>query len=128
MSQYLWHFNVHVCSFLSDYRKPKLLSRDDLVLPWQPLFALVKEVFYSKQQQLGIVYYSKCVNVMIMYMHSYSCMCMHVRMFVRTYVCMYVCMYVCVYVCMYVCMCVCMYVCIHQGFFHGMGEHSPPWL
>ena len=73
---------VHVCT-LTDNRKSKLLSRDDLVLPWQPLFALVKEVFYSKQQQLGIVYYSKCVNIM--------CMC----------VCMYVCTYVimCVHTC-----------------------------
>ena len=72
-----------MCVFL--FRKSKLLSRDDLVLPWQPLFALVKEVFYSKQQQLGIVYYSKCVNIMC--------------------VCVYACMYVChnVRMCMYEC-------------------------
>ena len=76
-----------MCVFL--FRKSKLLSRDDLVLPWQPLFALVKEVFYSKQQQLGIVYYSKCVNIM--------CVCMHVRIYVIMCICACMNVFVCIY-------------------------------
>ena len=57
-----------------------MLSRDDLVLPWQPLFTLVKEVFYSKQQQLGIVLYSKYVcSCVYIYMCVYVCVCIHVH-------------------------------------------------
>jgi len=57
--------------------------------------------------------------------HTYTYVCMYVRLHACIYVCMYACMYVCVcecmYVCMYVrtsaCMCVptsvCMYICMH---------------
>ena len=66
----LYADNINIVSCVIVIRKPKLLSRDDLVLPWQPLFTLVKEVFYSKHQQLGIVLYSRCV-----YMCTCTCVC-----------------------------------------------------
>ena len=75
---------MYTCVVSLHYRKPKLLSRDDLVLPWQPLFTLVKEVFYSKQQQLGIVLYSK-----------YVCSCVYICVYI--YVFVYMCIYVFVY-------------------------------
>ncbi|XP_033120997.1 proteasome activator complex subunit 4-like [Anneissia japonica] len=35
-------------------KKRSILSREDLVLPWRPLYALVKRVLYSSYEQLGM--------------------------------------------------------------------------
>ena len=67
------------------------MSREDLVLPWRPLFTLVKEVFYSKHQQLGIVLYSRCVYVYAMYQMC-VCVCACVRMYVHACMCACTCL------------------------------------
>ncbi|XP_061414922.1 proteasome activator complex subunit 4 isoform X2 [Lethenteron reissneri] len=38
-------------------KKKDLLSRDDIVLPWRPLYQLVERVFYSKNEHLGLNWY-----------------------------------------------------------------------
>ncbi|XP_071961962.1 proteasome activator complex subunit 4-like [Antedon mediterranea] len=35
-------------------KKRNILSRDDLVLPWRPLYELVKRILYSSYEQLGM--------------------------------------------------------------------------
>ena len=36
------------------FRKRDLISRDDLVLPWRPLYDLVDFTFYSKHEAAGL--------------------------------------------------------------------------
>lgn len=44
--------------FLIFSRKPKTLTRDDLVLPWRPLYDVAREVARSKLADLGMRLYS----------------------------------------------------------------------
>lgn len=48
--------------FFFNTRKWRLLSRDDLTLPWKPLYQLVKQVFHSKFKILGMKIYSTYVH------------------------------------------------------------------
>nr|XP_054604918.1 proteasome activator complex subunit 4B-like [Nothobranchius furzeri] len=50
-------------------KKKELLSRDDLQLPWRPLYNLYERVIYSKTEDLGLVWFPKCV---VKYTCSYS--------------------------------------------------------
>uniref|UniRef100_A0A8C5BUL5 Uncharacterized protein n=1 Tax=Gadus morhua TaxID=8049 RepID=A0A8C5BUL5_GADMO len=43
-------------------KKKELLSRDDLQLPWQPLYLLYDRVVYSKTEHLGLVWYPSSVE------------------------------------------------------------------
>ncbi|XP_046888598.1 proteasome activator complex subunit 4B-like [Hypomesus transpacificus] len=38
-------------------KKKELLSRDDLELPWRPLYALCEKVFHSKTEHLGLIWF-----------------------------------------------------------------------
>ena len=40
-------------------RKRKLLTRDDLQLPWLPVYKLFKEVFYAKELKMGMKNYAR---------------------------------------------------------------------
>lgn len=40
-------------------RKKELLSRDDLQLPWRPLYNLYERVVYSKTEHLGLIWFPK---------------------------------------------------------------------
>uniref|UniRef100_A0A669AYM5 Proteasome activator Blm10 mid region domain-containing protein n=1 Tax=Oreochromis niloticus TaxID=8128 RepID=A0A669AYM5_ORENI len=40
-------------------KKKELLSRDDLQLPWRPLYDLYERVFYSKTEHLGLIWFPK---------------------------------------------------------------------
>lgn len=40
-------------------RKKELLSRDDLQLPWRPLYDLYERVVYSKTEHLGLIWFPK---------------------------------------------------------------------
>lgn len=44
------------------FRKLRLLTPDDLQLPWRPLYKLVQQVFHSKYKQLGMRIYSTYVS------------------------------------------------------------------
>ncbi|XP_033974849.1 proteasome activator complex subunit 4B-like [Trematomus bernacchii] len=43
-------------------KKKELLSRDDLQLPWRPLYALYERVVYSKNEHLGLVWFPNSVD------------------------------------------------------------------
>lgn len=40
-------------------RKKELLSRDDLQLPWRPIYDLYERVVYSKTEHLGLIWFPK---------------------------------------------------------------------
>jgi len=40
-------------------RKRKLLTRDDLQLPWLPVYKLFQEVFYAKELKMGMKNYAR---------------------------------------------------------------------
>uniref|UniRef100_A0A4W6FG58 Uncharacterized protein n=1 Tax=Lates calcarifer TaxID=8187 RepID=A0A4W6FG58_LATCA len=42
-------------------KKKELLSRDDLQLPWRPLYDLYERVIYSKTEHLGLIWFPKYV-------------------------------------------------------------------
>uniref|UniRef100_A0A672JGF3 Proteasome activator subunit 4b n=1 Tax=Salarias fasciatus TaxID=181472 RepID=A0A672JGF3_SALFA len=42
-------------------KKKELLSRDDLQLPWRPLYDLYERVAYSKTEHLGLIWFPKYV-------------------------------------------------------------------
>lgn len=46
-------------SFFFTNRKKELLSRDDLQLPWRPLYDLYDRVVYSKTEHLGLIWFPK---------------------------------------------------------------------
>lgn len=41
------------------FRKKELLSRDDLQLPWRPLYQVYERVVYSKTEHLGLVWFPR---------------------------------------------------------------------
>uniref|UniRef100_A0AAQ4Q0P3 Proteasome activator Blm10 mid region domain-containing protein n=1 Tax=Gasterosteus aculeatus aculeatus TaxID=481459 RepID=A0AAQ4Q0P3_GASAC len=41
-------------------KKKELLSRDDLQLPWRPLYDLYERVIYSKTEHLGLIWFPNC--------------------------------------------------------------------
>uniref|UniRef100_A0A8C6PNM7 Proteasome activator Blm10 middle HEAT repeats region domain-containing protein n=1 Tax=Nothobranchius furzeri TaxID=105023 RepID=A0A8C6PNM7_NOTFU len=43
-------------------KKKELLSRDDLQLPWRPLYNLYERVIYSKTEDLGLVWFPNSVD------------------------------------------------------------------
>ncbi|CAI5658584.1 unnamed protein product [Oreochromis niloticus] len=43
-------------------KKKELLSRDDLQLPWRPLYDLYERVFYSKTEHLGLIWFPNSVD------------------------------------------------------------------
>ncbi|XP_006791331.1 proteasome activator complex subunit 4B [Neolamprologus brichardi] len=43
-------------------KKKELLSRDDLQLPWRPLYDLYERVFYSKTEHLGLIWFPNNVD------------------------------------------------------------------
>ncbi|KAF3853760.1 hypothetical protein F7725_014448 [Dissostichus mawsoni] len=43
-------------------KKKELLSRDDLQLPWRPLYALYERAVYSKNEHLGLVWFPNSVD------------------------------------------------------------------
>lgn len=45
--------------FFFTNRKKELLSRDDLQLPWRPLYDLYDRVVYSKTEHLGLIWFPK---------------------------------------------------------------------
>lgn len=45
--------------FLTDYRKKELLSREDLQLPWRPLYEMLERILYSKTEHLGLNWFPK---------------------------------------------------------------------
>uniref|UniRef100_A0AAQ5ZZM2 Proteasome activator Blm10 mid region domain-containing protein n=1 Tax=Amphiprion ocellaris TaxID=80972 RepID=A0AAQ5ZZM2_AMPOC len=42
-------------------KKKELLSRDDLQLPWRPLYDLYERIIYSKTEHLGLIWFPKYV-------------------------------------------------------------------
>lgn len=44
---------------LFPFRKKELLSRDDLQLPWRPLYDVYEKVVYSKTEHLGLIWFPK---------------------------------------------------------------------
>ncbi|KAI4807509.1 hypothetical protein KUCAC02_027315 [Chaenocephalus aceratus] len=58
LSLHLQITNVCSCQF----RKKELLSRDDLQLPWRPLYALYERAVYSKNEHLGLVWFPNSVD------------------------------------------------------------------
>ncbi|XP_064386719.1 proteasome activator complex subunit 4-like, partial [Halichondria panicea] len=53
-------------------KKLKILSRDDLCLPWRPLYALRRRIFYSKFSELGMKIYPQhtCLAVEGLIQHA----------------------------------------------------------
>ncbi|XP_037836937.1 proteasome activator complex subunit 4B isoform X1 [Kryptolebias marmoratus] len=49
-------------SFFFPNRKKELLSRDDLQLPWRPLYNLYERVVYSKTEHLGLIWFPNSVD------------------------------------------------------------------
>lgn len=49
------------CPLRFPFRKKELLSRDDLQLPWRPLYDLYESVVYSKTEHLGLVWFPRYV-------------------------------------------------------------------
>lgn len=45
--------------FFFTNRKKELLSRDDLQLPWRPLYDLYDRVVYSKTEHLGLIWFPR---------------------------------------------------------------------
>ncbi|XP_035997904.1 proteasome activator complex subunit 4B isoform X2 [Fundulus heteroclitus] len=43
-------------------KKKELLSRDDLQLPWRPLYELYERIIYSKTEHLGLVWFPNSVD------------------------------------------------------------------
>uniref|UniRef100_A0A8C3A3V6 Uncharacterized protein n=1 Tax=Cyclopterus lumpus TaxID=8103 RepID=A0A8C3A3V6_CYCLU len=43
-------------------KKKELLSRDDLQLPWRPLYDLYKRIVYSKTEHLGLIWFPNSVD------------------------------------------------------------------
>ncbi|XP_037609870.1 proteasome activator complex subunit 4B-like [Sebastes umbrosus] len=43
-------------------KKKELLSRDDLQLPWRPLYDLYESVVYSKNEHLGLIWFPNSVD------------------------------------------------------------------
>ncbi|KAM4716279.1 proteasome activator complex subunit 4B-like [Anableps anableps] len=43
-------------------KKKELLSRDDLQLPWRPLYELYERVIYSKTEHLGLIWFPNSVD------------------------------------------------------------------
>uniref|UniRef100_A0A3B4UZE2 Proteasome activator Blm10 middle HEAT repeats region domain-containing protein n=1 Tax=Seriola dumerili TaxID=41447 RepID=A0A3B4UZE2_SERDU len=43
-------------------KKKELLSRDDLQLPWQPLYDLYERIIYSKTEHLGLIWFPNSVD------------------------------------------------------------------
>uniref|UniRef100_A0A8C7ZN05 Proteasome activator complex subunit 4 n=1 Tax=Oryzias sinensis TaxID=183150 RepID=A0A8C7ZN05_9TELE len=43
-------------------KKKELLSRDDLQLPWRPLYDLYERVIYSKTEHLGLIWFPNSVD------------------------------------------------------------------
>uniref|UniRef100_A0A3B4AX17 Proteasome activator Blm10 mid region domain-containing protein n=1 Tax=Periophthalmus magnuspinnatus TaxID=409849 RepID=A0A3B4AX17_9GOBI len=43
-------------------KKKELLSRDDLQLPWRPLYDLYEKVVYSKTEHLGLIWFPNSVD------------------------------------------------------------------
>ncbi|KAG7506391.1 proteasome activator complex subunit 4B-like [Solea senegalensis] len=43
-------------------KKKELLSRDDLQLPWRPLYDLYEKVIYSKTEHLGLIWFPSSVE------------------------------------------------------------------
>uniref|UniRef100_A0A668AU47 Proteasome activator complex subunit 4B n=1 Tax=Myripristis murdjan TaxID=586833 RepID=A0A668AU47_9TELE len=43
-------------------KKKELLSRDDLQLPWRPLYELYERVLYSKTEHLGLIWFPNSVD------------------------------------------------------------------
>lgn len=52
------HVNVLVVGLFS-IRKKELLSRDDLELPWRPLYEMLERILYSKTENLGLNWFPK---------------------------------------------------------------------
>jgi len=47
------------------FRKKELLSREDIELPWRPLYELQDRILYSKTEHLGLNWFPR-------YMHTVS--------------------------------------------------------
>ncbi|KAM9425985.1 proteasome activator complex subunit 4B [Pholidichthys leucotaenia] len=43
-------------------KKKELLSRDDLQLPWRPLYELYERIIYSKTEHLGLIWFPSSVD------------------------------------------------------------------
>ncbi|XP_038138502.1 proteasome activator complex subunit 4B [Cyprinodon tularosa] len=43
-------------------KKKELLSRDDLQLPWRPLYELYERIIYSKTEHLGLIWFPNSVD------------------------------------------------------------------
>lgn len=50
---------IYVYFFVVVVRKKELLSRDDLELPWRPLYDMVERILYSKTEHLGLNWFPK---------------------------------------------------------------------
>ncbi|KAM4624596.1 proteasome activator complex subunit 4B [Polymixia lowei] len=46
-------------------KKKELLSRDDLELPWRPLYELYERVIYSKTEHLGLIWFPNSVDTIL---------------------------------------------------------------
>lgn len=51
--------NPEVLGVLFPIRKKELLSRDDLELPWRPLYEMLERILYSKTEHLGLNWFPK---------------------------------------------------------------------
>lgn len=53
----------NICNFF--FRKQKLLTREDLELPWKPVYQLVENVAYSPYEHHGLQLFPQLVDVFI---------------------------------------------------------------
>ncbi|TWW82330.1 Proteasome activator complex subunit 4B [Takifugu flavidus] len=51
-------------------KKKELLSRDDLQLPWRPLYDLYESVVYSKTEHLGLIWFPRYVPALLQELHA----------------------------------------------------------
>uniref|UniRef100_A0A9J7YHM4 Proteasome activator subunit 4 n=1 Tax=Cyprinus carpio carpio TaxID=630221 RepID=A0A9J7YHM4_CYPCA len=68
-------------------KKKELLSREDLELPWRPLYELQDRILYSKTEHLGLNWFPRyimCCCIQYWSLSSFSCICSSVEAVLKT--------------------------------------------